>query len=298
MPLVTRTIPPLTREEFERLSWVATQIPAAELGKGSRIRLDVVDSEDDLYHEMVRVLVDQLRRDAGAGKPTVWVAPVGPTGHFRRLARYCNLERLSCRDLVLIQMDEYLGPDGQLLAPDSPLSFTGFVRREFFDRIDPELAPRPEFHVYPRPDDLDAIPRVIEKFGGVDLCFGGISINGHIAFNEPPEPNDAVDPVAFATLPTRRVSVARETVVNNALLACRGNILAIPRQAVTIGMKEILDSRVCHFFLNRPWQPSVIRRTIHGPVSPWFPASYLQLHNDARITACRYVVEDVAPQLR
>ena len=25
---------------------------------------------------------------------------------------------------------------------------------------------------------------MIEKLGGVDICFGGIGINGHVAFNE------------------------------------------------------------------------------------------------------------------
>ncbi len=298
MPLMRRDIPKLDRATFESLSLEATRIPREKVGAGSSIRLDVVDTEDDLYHEMVRVLVDQIRRDQQAGKPTVCIMPVGPVGQFRRLARYCNLERVRCRDLVLIQMDEYCDGNWRLIPPESPLSFTGFIQREFYDRIDPELAPRPEFRLRPDPDDLEAIGRLIERLGGVDLCFGGISVNGHIAFNEPPEPDEDVDPVAFAGLPTRRVTIARETRVNNALLACRGNVLAIPTRAVTVGMKEILDARVCHFFLNRLWQPPVVRRTLHGPVSPWFPASYLQLHSDARLTCCSYVLDDVPQQLR
>ena len=28
---------------------------------------------------------------------------------------------------------------------------------------------------------------LIESLGGVDMCFWGLGINGHIAFNEPPE---------------------------------------------------------------------------------------------------------------
>jgi glucosamine-6-phosphate deaminase len=298
VPLITTDIQPLTREVFERLSREAVRIPRADLGKGCRIKLDVVDTEEDLYHEMVRVVVGQIRRDREVGKPTVWIVPVGPVGQFRRLARYCNLERVSCRDLVVIQMDEYCDADWQLIPQESPLSFTGFIQRELYDQIDPELAPRPEFRLHPRPDDLEAIPRTIAKLGGVDLCFGGISINGHIAFNEPIEPDQTMDPLAFAQLPTRKITIARETLVNNAHLACRGNVLAVPKQAVTVGVKEILDSRVCHFFMNRTWQPAVIRRTMYGPVSPWFPASYLQLHSDARITACRYVLDDIPQQLR
>src|SRR6185295_3048232 len=122
--------------------------------------------------EMVRVLVAELRRNNQRGKVTVWIAPVGPIGQFRRLARYCNLERISCRDLVVIQMDEYCDADEKLISPQSPLSFTGFIEREFYDRIDAQLAPRTEFRIHPQPENLDEVPRVIERHGGVDLCFG------------------------------------------------------------------------------------------------------------------------------
>ena len=38
--------------------------------------------------------------------------------------------------------------------------------------------------VIPDPDDPGAVQRLIDQRGGVDVCFGGIGINGHMAFNE------------------------------------------------------------------------------------------------------------------
>src|ERR1043165_6937810 len=95
MPLITTKIDALSREQFEKLSLAATQTPREKLGQHPRIKLDVVDTEDDLYYEMVRVLVALLRTDQKRGKVTVWVVPVGPVGQFRRLARYRSEEHTS-----------------------------------------------------------------------------------------------------------------------------------------------------------------------------------------------------------
>ena len=48
----------------------------------------------------------------------------------------------------------------------------------------------------------------VESF---DCCFGGIGINGHLAFNEPPEPGEQISADAFAALPTRVLTLSRET---------------------------------------------------------------------------------------
>ena len=47
--------------------------------------------------------------------------PVGPIGQFELLAQHCNETRLSLRDLVLINMDEYLTPGGDYIPLDDPL---------------------------------------------------------------------------------------------------------------------------------------------------------------------------------
>ena len=55
---------------------------------------------------------------------------------------------------------------------------------------------------------------LIDELGGVDMCFGGLGINGHIAFNEPPE--NSVDCKVFAEYPTRVLPITRETKTINA----------------------------------------------------------------------------------
>jgi glucosamine-6-phosphate deaminase len=43
----------------------------------------------------------------------VFIVPVGPVGQFDLWAERCNRERVSLRDLVVINMDEYLEADGR-----------------------------------------------------------------------------------------------------------------------------------------------------------------------------------------
>ena len=49
------------------------------------------------------------------------------------------------------------------------------------------------------------LQKYIESRGGVDVCFGGIGINGHIAFNEPPEPGESSKTVPRLLAPPKLV---------------------------------------------------------------------------------------------
>jgi glucosamine-6-phosphate deaminase len=213
------------------------------------------------------------------------------------LAAILNEERISCRNTVFIGMDEYLDEAGAWLAEEHPLSFRGYLNRMFYERLDPALAPALQNRVFPDPHSLSTVPRLIEARGGVDACFGGIGITGHIAFNEPLEPGEPVSLEAFAGLPTRVLSLSRETRTINSVTV-GGEISIIPHRAVTVGMKEILGARRLRLYCNRPWQSAVVRRVLHGPLTPACPASVIRTHADAVITVADYVAAPPDIRLR
>src|SRR5689334_22603852 len=124
------------------------------------------------------------------------------------------------------------------------------MKRQFYDLLDPALAPVASNRVFPDPQNPGMIQKLIDSRGGVDACFGGIGINGHIAFNEPPEPGEIISLAEFGALPTRTVTLARETRTINSVTV-GGEISIVPRRAVTVGMKEILASRRLRFCCNR-----------------------------------------------
>jgi glucosamine-6-phosphate deaminase len=270
-------------------------IPAARLSEGDSVSLRVVPDMQALAHAMARDMADVIRTASQAGRRPTLIIPVGPVDQFPLLAELINRERLSLRETVLINMDEYLDERDRWLPADHPLSFRGFMDRNFYNLLDPQLAPPASARVFPDPAYPDAIEILIAERGGVDACFGGIGINGHIAFNEPPEPGELFSPQQFAALPTRVLCLSRETRTINANTV-GGSLDVIPHRCITVGMREILGARTLRFYCNRPWQSGVIRRVLFGPVDASCPASFLRQHPDAALT----ITEQVAapPDIR
>jgi glucosamine-6-phosphate deaminase len=275
-------------------------IPPDELGRGSPIATSRVPDRESLARVFADDLHERYLALRGQGRsPVVFILPVGPVGQFDLWAERCNRERVSLRDLVVINMDEYLEPDGRaFISIDDPLSFRGHMEGHFYRKLDPELAPTPEHRLFPDPADIGGIGRAIERFGGVDVCFGGVGIMGHVAFNDPPEFPDEADVETFASLPTRIVRLSRETLLINSVTAARGNVDAIPRWATTVGMREILEARQIRLYLNRDWQSAIVRKLLHGRVTAAVPASLVQRHPDARVTLTDEVARLPAPGLR
>lgn len=268
---------PLRLPDYLRLS-------AEELGRGHNVSLAIVADAAALARRMAEDILSVLRGNPAA----TLIIPVGPVDQFPILADLINRERVSLAETVLINMDEYLTDHDAWLPLDHPLSFRGYMQRAFYDRLVEGLAPPAAQRVFPDPSDPGAVPRLIDRRGGVDACFGGIGINGHIAFNEPPEPDESVGDDEFAALPTRVLSLSRETRTINANTV-GGSIEVVPRRCVTVGMREILASRQLRLYCNRPWQSAVIRRVLGGPVTAACPASFIRRHPRASITITEQV---------
>ena len=273
------------------------RIPAAELGKGQLVKVRVVGDTQSLARDLAEGMLSEIREGTRSGRGATLIVPVGPVDQFPILAALINEQRVSCQNSVFINMDEYLTDNGVWISHEHPLSFRGYMERNFYNLLSPELAPPVECRVFPDPNRPGAIEKLIASRGGVDACFGGIGINGHIAFNEPPEPNAGISIEAFAALPTRILNLSSETRTIKSVTV-GGEISVIPNKAVTIGMKEILGSRKLRFYCNRQWQSGVIRRALHGPLTPACPASYLRAHPDASITVTDFVAAPPEIQLR
>lgn len=272
-------------------------IPAAELGKGTPVRVRVCGDAASVARDFADALKGEILAAQDAGRPATLIVPVGPVDQFPLLAAAINDERIDCRDVMFINMDEYLDEGDRWIPTEHPLSFRGHMNRAFYDLIDPALAPLPANRVFPDPRDCGAVGRIIAKRGGVDACFGGLGINGHLAFNEPPEPGEDPDIDRFAALPTRVLSLSRETRAINSVTV-GGGLEIVPRRCVTVGMREILASSRLRFYCNRPWQSAVARRALHGPLTAACPASLLRTHSDACLTVADFVAAPPDIRLR
>lgn len=268
-------------------------VEADQLGAGTGVTVRVLGDMASIARDLAENIRDQI-----VAKPSAtFIIPVGPVDQFPILAKLLNDGGISCVDVMFINMDEYLDENDLNVSPGHALSFAGYMKRAFYNLLKPELAPPSELRVFPDPQNPGCVQELIDERGGVDVCYGGIGINGHMAFNEPPEPGLEMSVEEFGALPTRVLDLSRETKTINSVTV-GGEMAVIPKRAVTVGMKEILESRKLRFYCNRPWQSAVIRRLLHGPITAACPSSLMRKHPDAVLTVADYVAAKPDIRLR
>ena len=204
-------------------------VSADQLGHGVAVTVEIVTGVAGVAQHMAKAILDVITAAQSQRRSATLILPVGPVDQFPILAALINERRIDCRDVMLINMDEYLTDDDTWVPLDHPLSFRGFMDRGFYNLLDGSLAPLPENRVFPHPAQCGQLSHMIEQRGGVDACFGGIGINGHVAFNEPPEPGNHCAPDAFAERGTRVLSLSRETRTINSVTV-GGEMSIVPKR--------------------------------------------------------------------
>lgn len=263
------------------------RIPKESLGKGARIPLIDAGTASEVFALAAREILDIIESHNANGQQSALIVPVGPVGQYPVFVDLVNKRGTDLRNTWFFNMDEYLGPDGGWIDPSHKLSFRGFMNRQVYGRIRPELLMPESQRIFPDPTDPGATDALLESLGGADACFGGIGINGHIAFNEPED----IPAAEFRHRPTRVLDISPETLTANAIGDLGGAIEAMPRRCVTIGMRAIMGARMVRLYCFRDWHRAVVRRAAYGEPSARFPASLLQGHPDARITVTDNVAE-------
>ena len=255
------------------------------------IEFKIVEKEWDVYFDMALTMLNEIMKNNAVGKKTVMIVPVGPTDHYPILAKLINQLRVSLKNVWFFNMDEYMMSPTEMINSEHYMSFRKRMNDEFYSRIDPELVMPKEQRQFPIVGKEKEFDSLIEQLGGVDLCLGGLGINGHIAFNEAAEENDPITADEFAELPTRVLPITRETRTINAYGYQRGDLRGMPEWCITIGMKQILSAKKIYIALNRPWQHGIVKHVIYDRPQAQIPATLLQRHSEVTICAYETVAE-------
>lgn len=251
-------------------------ISGESLGRDAKIRICKAGASEEAFSLLAQEMCREIREHNEKGERTVLICPVGPVGQYPYFVQTVNREGISLKNCWFINMDEYMR-DGRMLPMTDPLSFRGFMQREVYGKIRPELLMCEGQRVFPDPEELRRVPELIGELGGVDLALGGIGLNGHLAFNEP-QPRMGVE--EFSNLKTRVVDIAPETRAANCISDLGGALEDMPTQAVTVGMWEILQAKKIRLGVFRDWHRAVCRRAAYGEVSAAFPVTIAQRHSD------------------
>ena len=252
------------------------RLGAEELAQRAGDRLLVLDTIDELHAHFARSIASRVATNNEAGRPTRLIVPYGPTGQYPILRDILNREKISLRDSTLFFMDEYADSSGRAVAPDHPLSFKGSIAW-LWDELDAPLRARPENVLFPDQLNAAAIARDIEA-NGVEACYGGIGIHGHVAFNEP-APGVSASSV-------RLVELNDFTVTINAIRShIGGDLENFPRRAWTLGMKECLAADRIELYCRNDipgidWANTVLRLAALGEPGDDYPVTWIRRHRN------------------
>ncbi len=273
-------------------------MPIEELVKNSNIKLEVCDHEVDMYWKVAIEVLETIEANNRAGKTTFMIVPYGPLGPYFRIVHLVNKYRISLRNCVFCNMDEYVTDDFKFIDKTDPLSFRGGMDRIFYSQIDEELNILPENRYFPDPENPNIVLELIEKYGAPDMVFGGVGINGHYAFNEPPLADEQCSNEEFLNRQTRVLEVSRETRTINGFMNAGGNFGAIPKYCVTVGMKEMFMAKRVIMCMPRDWNAGALRPVLSGKVDCHVPCSLFQNHKNATVFATREALQAPVPEIR
>ena len=268
------------REEVRKL----LSLSIDELVTMSKGHLVVVSTLEKLHKHFADSIADEIKGNNAKNRPSRLILPVGPVGQYPILKDKINAEGISLKNCYFFFMDEYCDENGRVLPKGHPLSFRGTVEQLFFSHIKPRLNIPREHLVFPTHLNIHRVSDIIEKAGGIDTCYGGIGIHGHVAFNEP-EP-------AVADSEPRLIYLNDFSVTINAIRSSvGGNIVNFPRKAVTLGMRQIMGAKRIRLYCRNggpwDWANMALRLALLGRIGDDFPVTHIQRHRDYLIVADR-----------
>ena len=222
-------------------------------------------------------------RQVNSARPFVLGLPTGstPLGMYRYLIDFCKQGKVSFKNVITFNMDEYVG-----LPPEHPQSYYRFMWDNFFSHIDIE---KENVHILNgMAPDLDAecaqYEEKIQLCGGIDLFVGGVGEDGHMAFNEPGSSLSSRTRVKTLTEDTKRVN---SRFFDN-------DPEKVPSTALTVGVGTVMDAREVLILVSGQNKAMALHKAVEEGINHMWTLSCLQLHPKA-ILVCD---DDATMELR
>jgi glucosamine-6-phosphate deaminase len=218
-----------------------------------------------------------------ATKPFVLGLPTGssPIGTYKELIKINKAGKLTFKNVVTFNMDEYVG-----IPKDHPESYHSFMWTNLFSHVD---IPEENVNILNGnaknlEEECARYEAKIKKLGGIEFFLGGIGADGHLAFNEPGSSLHSR---------TRVKTLTYDTIIVNSRFF--GNdITKVPKLALTVGVQTVTDAKTVLLVIAGHNKATALQKVIEDGVNHMWTASVLQLHPKALIVCD----EDSTEQLK
>lgn len=240
------------------------------------MKVIVVKNYEEASQKACEIMLDVIKNNPSAnlglatGSTPIRLYELMREDHKKNGTSYKNIKSFN--------LDEYFG-----LEQSHPQSYHYFMCHNLFNELDIDMN---NVHVPKGKGDIDEECRVYNellKNNPIDIQLLGIGSNGHIGFNEPGTDFDSV---------THKVDLKQSTIEDNARLFFDGKIEDVPTQAVSMGIKNIMDAKKVLLIACGEGKAKAIKATIEEEKSINVPASALQDHPD-----CTIIVDEAAASL-
>jgi len=189
-----------------------------------------------------------IRRAKDAGKPIVFILPVGPMGMYRWAVHFLREWGVDCRHVHGFNMDECSDAQGNTLPASNPGAFQNAMEQALYNPLGKLTIPPKQRHFATK----DSLPRYAEQIGelrakGADLVVVfGIGRVFHIAFWEPHFAAEFRSEAEWRKQ-THRLGAKLHplTIEQNAITSFNSRLTLVPCFANTIGPGLFLQSDFC-----------------------------------------------------
>lgn len=199
--------------------------------------------------------------------PFVLGCPTGssPLGLYRELIRLHKAGKVSFKNVITFNMDEYVG-----IPENHPQSYHSFMWENFFNHIDikKENVNILDGNAADLEEECRKYEEKIKKAGGIDLFMGGIGPDGHIAFNEPG---------SSLSSRTRIKTLTTDTIIANSRFF-DNDINQVPKTALTVGVATVLDAKEVLIVCNGHNKARALQHAVEKGITQMWTISALQMH--------------------
>ena len=221
----------------------------------------VFNTKKEASQEAYKILKDLVDENSTLGLATGST----PTDLYEEMIADYKAGNFSYKNIKSYNLDEYVG-----ISYDHPESYHKFMETNLFDHVDIDKANTNVPNA--SAEDLElAVKSYQEELNKaqIDVQILGIGGNGHIGFNEPGTPFDAGVHV---------VDLKEETIQANSRFF-DGDINLVPKQAMTMGIKDIMRAKHIILLAFGKAKQDAIRSLVEGDeITENIPCTILKNH--------------------
>jgi glucosamine-6-phosphate deaminase len=238
------------------------------------------DFDTCMGHEIAREVV--LARQAG--RPVVFILPVGPMGMYRWTVYFLREWDVACDHVHGFNMDEWSDREGNTLPPDNPGAFQYAMEQALYGPLEQRTVPKSQRHFALKAELPTYAQQIadLKKKGAKLVTVFGIGRVCHIAFWEPHFAAEFKTEADWKAQ-THRLGARLHplTIEQNALTSFKSRTTLVPAYANTIGpalflaADRIIGGADGTLGRGMQWQGLSMYMTFHHEPTPWIPSTYM-----------------------